>query len=361
MPKNPLEKYCCPRCGYDTDKKPSMRNHLYKRGSLCPALKRNIELTEYVKEYIMANRIYNAEEAGVGGGVGGGAGGVLLGNTFNTIVNNYNMQSNLISRMDTMEKLTHYTNFKKADLIGIEDKIENTYSIRRKKLENNSYKYGFELGMDDLLETVNEVSRLCSTCKNFEDFNMVYEKRYDKLNLYEGDQWEEMMFNRGIKVIIEKIQACFLYAYECYLLRKIENEGYGSVVSKCKELLDEYFKFIGCFDIYPYLWKKTNNEILYNEDDPRHMGGRRRDPGDIECFRIADYYGKRYIKIRDETTKSDLNQIKKSVMDIVKKNSLQNSDDLNRKVLELFNMEDQFKKLIIEEVLAVSSGNLPIV
>lgn len=56
--KNP--PYTCPRCNYETLKKCNMEKHLYgtKRG-VCPGHVNNIDLTEDIKQFILANRIYN--------------------------------------------------------------------------------------------------------------------------------------------------------------------------------------------------------------------------------------------------------------------------------------------------------------
>lgn len=55
---NVIVPYQCARCGYTTKDKFNMRNHLYKKIKLCPALKSNTELTDDIKDFILANRIY---------------------------------------------------------------------------------------------------------------------------------------------------------------------------------------------------------------------------------------------------------------------------------------------------------------
>jgi hypothetical protein len=55
MPKIP---YHCPRCGYETIQKNSMRIHLLQKKSACPTLESTLELTEEIKQYVLANRIF---------------------------------------------------------------------------------------------------------------------------------------------------------------------------------------------------------------------------------------------------------------------------------------------------------------
>ncbi len=50
--------YTCPRCGYETKRKPDIKNHLYERKKLCPGAVADIELTDVIKEKIILNRIY---------------------------------------------------------------------------------------------------------------------------------------------------------------------------------------------------------------------------------------------------------------------------------------------------------------
>lgn len=50
------EDYCCIRCGYSTDRKSSMRKHLYDVKKECPATKNKLVLTDEIKKDIINNR-----------------------------------------------------------------------------------------------------------------------------------------------------------------------------------------------------------------------------------------------------------------------------------------------------------------
>ncbi len=50
--------YTCIRCGYTTDRKSSMKEHLFKKIKSCPAIKNDIDLTDNIKNYILINRFY---------------------------------------------------------------------------------------------------------------------------------------------------------------------------------------------------------------------------------------------------------------------------------------------------------------
>lgn len=264
--------------------------------------------------------------------------------SINQVVNNYNFNASFVNRMETMDKLTHLLNFKNTTLLGIEDKIENVYSSCVKKLENNGFKNGFALKIDDLLDAVNEVSSTQPEYLNMEDYNIVYDKSCNCLQLYEAGSWEDFSMSQGVKLVLEKIKDCYWYAYELYLLRQIYSGGGGYMSAKCRDLLDEYFKFIGSFDIYPHFWQKSNNEILYKRDDPRYEQEPR--PTDVDAFSLSEEYGARYAKMRDSAR--GMSNIKKSVFDIIKNNSVKNIKDLNKRVLNLFQMDEQFKELLLK-------------
>lgn len=55
-----------------------------------------------------------------------------------------------------------------------------------------------------------------------------------------------------------------------------------------------------------------------------------------------------YCKTRDKTTKYEVNAVKKQVIDIIKKNSNNNIRELNRKIIDIFEMDEQFKLSILK-------------
>ena len=321
------DNYECPRCGYSTNQKTNITYHLYKVKHVCPASKFDIELTDEIKEYIIKNRIYRPSQNNQTPTVTNNT------NNINNIINNYNVLNNFITKLDPIEKLTQFTNYKKIEIQGLEEVIEDKYAKMVRKLDNNSYKYGYELKTNDLFDTIDEVSKVCNL-KTFEEFNILYDSRFNKLKLYDGE-WSEMLINSGVKRLIETIQSYYWNSYESYLLRKIFSSNSSHEVVRCRELLDEYFKFIGCFDVTPFFKNKDNNEILRKDDDSE------------QSFTIDDEYGSRYAKICGNITKSEINQVKKSVIDIVKKNTLKNIDELNKRVAELFHIDEKFKQLIL--------------
>lgn len=323
--------YKCPRCGYESHHKTNIKNHFFKTKKPCPATCGDIDLTEDIKEYVLTNRVYQEEPKAPS----------AIQHISQTIYQ-FNVLNQYISRLDTIEKLTKFTQHKQIELMGFEDMLEDKFGSKVRRLENNGFKYGFEMKTNDLLETIDEVSKVCN-CKTLEEFNILYDNKFNRLKIYDG-VWEDMLMTTGIKKLVETIQSYYWYAYECYLLRKIFGHAGTPSPSKCRELLDEYFKFIGCLDVEPHFKGKNDFEILYNDDDDRHHEVVA--PSEYEKWRISEEMGRRYNSIRDNITKSEINGAKKEIMDIIKKNSMRNMDELNKRVAELFQMDEDFKEII---------------
>lgn len=311
------EPYCCIRCGYTTEKKYHIHKHLYLLKKQCPTISNDIELTNEIKDYIIANRIYKIPKD-------------EPKNIINNIQNN-NTINNFIANLDPIEKINKYITFKNMDLVDYGDTIENGLRDKVCMLENK--KNDIAMDTNGLLEIVDQVSSLAS--HNMEDFNILYDDKYNKLKLYEDGSWNESIIISGIKTFLSKIQEFYLDNYEFYLIRKIELNNNCRNKNKSRELLIEYYKFIGCFDIEPDSKNRSDPEILYDEDS------------DEECTDLSDKYNSLYIKTRDDTKKSYINNIKKQVIDIIKKNSQRNINELNKNVTSLFHMEEEFKNKLL--------------
>jgi hypothetical protein len=311
------DKYTCIRCHYSTNQRSHIIKHLYLLKKPCPAIKNNIELTDQIKQYILDNRVYHlpAEPK------------TIINNT----INYNNTINNFIASMDPIEKLSKYISFTAMSLNGFSDTIEDNLKDKAFLLEDAQNDIAID--SNGLLEIVDQVSSLASS--NVEHLNMLYDTKFNKLKVYEDGSWNEFIITSGIKTLLSKIQEFYFDAYEFYLIRKIELHENFRERSKCKELLIEYYKFIGCFDIDPDSKNRSDSVILYDEVDHE------------ETKEISDRYHALYIKTRDDTKKSDINTTKRQVIDILKKNSEKNICELNKKVASLFHMEEEFKNKLI--------------
>ena len=326
MPRSIIKrKYVCIRCGYETEYKSSMYNHFYRKKKACPMLINIIELNDEIKQHILNNYIYilptNNETQPP-------ANDSIIKQVNNTI-NNYNTINNFITNMDFLDKMKKYLDHKQIELLNFEDKVESNYISMVKRLDNSSYKYGFQLCGDDFLEIINEISTICNG-ESFENFNIMYDNKINKLKLYEQGTWEEILLNNGIKKIIQTIQDYYLNSDEHYLIRTISNKDTQYLKrQQCKELLQEYYGFIGAFEISAYV-QNINNEHIDEE--------------------TIDQYCKLYMTTRDNLKRCDINKTKKDVVDILKRNTIRNIDEMNKKVLELFKIDEVFKSTMLNEI-----------
>jgi len=336
MPRRSLGVlYTCCCCGYETKFKTNMVHHFYKLKNPCPKIIANIELTEEIKQYILANRIYKPPEEKR----------VTQNTTIQTInnINNFNTVNNFISGIDIIEKMTKYTEHKQLDIVPFSQCVEDKYLTKAKRLESCSR--NVELKYQDILDIIHDVCN--GECKIVEEFNVIYDSKVNTIKLYEQGEWQEMIVSKGIVHIIKIIQEFYLDSYEFFLIRKMKDSNEpGRRKAKYRELLEEYFKFIACFDIDPYYKDKNNNEILFNDEDPRYY--KEVDYSDIDAHSIEEEMNKIYSNIRDKITKSEINSIKKEVIDIIKKNTKRGIEEVNKKVLELFTMDETFKNLILK-------------
>jgi len=327
MPRN-KDNYECPCCGYDTPKKHNMMNHLYHLKKPCPKSKNNIELTEEIKEHILKNRVYKLEPE------------KTVTQVFNTYQNNYNM----IASMDTLGKLTKYMNYCDMKIRGFEETIEDKFSKKAQYLESNKYKGTFALDQSNFLEIIDEISKLGNN--TLENFNVYYDQKLKKLHIHDNGEWTETFIEIGIqKIILTVLKDYYLDAYECYLHRLL----HGTCESKIppqdiEKYLIEYYKFIGSMDLDPYIKGMSNNKILYNRDDERFDEDH--ESHEYDAFSICDRYYKIFVSTRDNTTRSEINKIKRQVVDVIKGNSTNNMKELNKKITELFVVDEAFKTIV---------------
>lgn len=307
------EDYKCPRCGYVSHHKGNMRHHLYKKTKPCPATKEVIELTEQIKEHILANKIYKVPKPPKQPQI---------------VINQYNNQqiNNFISKMDPFDKLNAYIEQTQIKMLPFETQVEEQYENEIGKCETIETRLNdFSLTTSKILEIVNQLT----TSKNVDTLNVVYDKAPNKLSIYDGDgEWEEYVFEHGVKELIEKIQFSYLDCYEELLLDKISDDPNFIERQRAKELLEEYYIFLVSFEVKPYLNRGTTDKLMsYN-----------------------DQYFKVYDKIRNTVRLTQAKEIKRSVYNMVKANCNASITELNKKMMDIICTDETFKAKVLEKL-----------
>ena len=333
MPKK--DNYQCPCCGYDTPKKHNMINHLYKLKKPCPKSKNDIDLTKEIKEYIVNNRVYNKVS---------NEPSKPPTKTITQIFNNYQTNYNMIASMDTLGKLTKYMDYCDLKIKGFEESIEDKFCKKAQYLDNNKYKGTFTLDQSNFLEVIDEISKVGNN--TLENFNIYYDPKLKKLHVHDNGEWTESFIEIGVqKVILSVLKDYYFDSYECYLHRIL----HGTCESKISpqdthKYLIEYYKFLGSNDMEPYIKGLSDNKILYNRDDERFDEDF--EPQDVDAFSICDRYYKIFTSTRDNTSKTEINKIKRQVIEVIKSNSTKNMKELNKKITELFVGDEVFKSIV---------------
>lgn len=291
MPK-PREPYTCPRCGYNTEYKTCMRKHLFTNKKQCPTYINNLELSEEIKNHILDCRIYHIPKPAN-----------VINQTFN-----YNTMNNIVTQMDAIEKLSKFMKYSKLEMLDYDASISQKFQDRRKLIECDQ---DVEIKKNDMLEIFNEVCTACN-CNSFEDFNIMYDAKYKNLKIYDGTVWLNYIVENGIKQLIISMQNNYLNDYESYLVKSRKNASNPREKQRMLELLEVYYKFLATFDVEPFI-----------QDDEY----------------IDTYY---------KVSKTKDNSFKKEIIDVLKRSSQKNINELNRKVVNLFNMDEEFKNLVIK-------------
>ena len=312
--------YTCIRCNYKTKDKYSIRRHFYERKRPCPATYNKIELTDEIINDILDNRIYHSPKE------------TKTSLIINSIQNN-NTINNFIKNMESLDKLEKYMAYKKFDLICIEENIKKIFADQVDKLENDKFETEFIIDKYKMFDIVQEFCKI----KNgeFEQLNIIYDENIKELTLYKSDSWKSFRFERGLKEVLEILKDYFLDYYEKYLLKKIYlTEPNLLQKQKYREALESHYKFLGCFDLVPYVNNKDNMDILGEHD------------GDFGKYDIEEKYMSKYREIVDNTKRYEINRMKKSLTEIFKNNTKRNMKELNKNMIELLNIDNEFKSAL---------------
>jgi hypothetical protein len=284
------QPYTCICCGYETIYKTAMNTHFYNKKKHCPRIMNNIELTDEIKQYILNNRIYKIPVV---------SNITPVINNVTNIINNYNTINNIffIENMNTIKE------FKSVN-------FENKY----KSLEYNN---------TDLINIINQINDICSG-KQIEELNLI--------NLCEDGDLEEMLVEKSIKKIIIILQKYLFDAYEFYLIKNIHTNTDKSYekTQELKELLQEYYKFIACFGLNPAVKDKSDGYILEDENS--------------YDYELSDIYWSLYKSELYDLKAREIAAIKKNVIDIINRNAIRSIDEMTKKVVELFQVDENFFK-----------------
>jgi hypothetical protein len=191
--------------------------------------------------------------------------------------------------------------------------------------------------------------------KDVANMNILFEDVAQKLKIYDDNEWRTVLFENGVKEIIQGIKDNYLDMYERYLVRLyLHPTSYVQKRETIKEYMEEYYKFIVCYGLPPFVAYKTDYEIIHPDGDSDTDGGTA--PGTVpgtvpDTYDIQDVWFQLYKRVKESLSTSYKNKIRKEVADIVKRNAKANTNELNKEVMSLIQMDEEFKRTILQCVL----------
>lgn len=338
--------YTCPRCLHETMKRSNMKAH-FNRQKVCQAKQNNnaVELTPEIIEYVLNNRIYHVP---IKASNPPKDNKTIIVNNFNQI-NNIN---NIIAGLDVVDKLEKYISYTGNELVDLETTIEEKFQKTVHRLDTDYFDSYF-LKEDNLLQMVGKASEPFKNDKEpLRTHNVIYDGKLKELKIFDGG-WESMSLELGSKHYLERIQRNFLDSYEKYLIRNIHNMEESQRKNKFREILNEYFMFIGCLGMHPYCEDAVDSEILHpidaDDSDTESVDSITRlgVEGENETRELYEEYYPKYKAIVKSLTNSQKNKIIRQVQDILKRNSTKNNQELNKKITKLFSMEETFREILL--------------
>ena len=316
--------YTCPRCNYSTSRKDNMKKHLHLKNKPCPSTHHDIELTDDIKHHILDNRIYRIQDP------------VKI--TTQTL-NNINMMNNFVANMDPLEKIKKITEYCQVEITDFEEKIESFYAKDIKRLENDTFKYGFELEENDFMMIVDKLTKVIRGDQRnefIEEINVIYDTKSKRIKVYSG-QWDVYLVNHGLKHLIHTIIEYYLEKYEIYLIRKLAKPVSILQNSSFMKCIRDYYRFIGCFEIQPFCNGKTDSQLLYS-DDEENQNSEDRVARRFQALYETEYNG---------LTNAQRKAVHHNVLEIIKSNSKCNIAQLDKDIIGIVNIDPEFNKHLL--------------
>lgn len=321
-----LPKYKCPRCTYETKRRAAIERHFNDLVKPCPTIELDIELTQTIKDKVLNFRRYHHKKE----------------ETVTQMINSNNTIINYVSNnIDAKFKLERITSYHNKEITDFETHVDELYEKDSRRFLENKYKGIVHLKQEHLLTAIDNVTR--SKKEDCTDINVMYNEKYGRYYVNISGRWEPYLRDHFIKYLVDTLAKSYLESYEIYLIRKLELSQKGISMmdkSQIKTSLENYYKFIYVFEVTPFVRNKSDADVLTNDNDEEV------EFTDIAGHRIVDKYNALYERMREEVTETQAKNTIKLVSDVVKSNSRLNMDELNKRVIAVLNIDEDFKNQI---------------
>lgn len=308
------DPYECPRCGYETPLKQNMYKHLYEKKKPCQGIRADVLLTEDVKYEVMQNRTYKVKP------ICQIVNETSSSPTIHQNITHYNQINTVIGKIDLIDRLTKYMQHHGHELLNFDEHITQTYHSTIQKLDNDEYR-DFCLSQKCFLEIIDTLT----VCNTIERITVLYDEQLGRIRFTDCGTWKSKMLDHGIDEIMSKIQGGYLDYYEEYLLRKVQDaDPYTQQV--IKERLIDYYKLLVCFDMLPCV------KEMHHQENPR----------------METMYNV-YRHVKNELRKTEATSLRNQVSKIIRRNSIGSVIELNKRIMELIQVDEGFKDHVLEQ------------
>ena len=319
MPRK-IVVYECYRCGYTTKRKDCIRKHLFTLAKICRPHEHDIELTAEIKDTIMSKMKYRPVD-----------------NTQLQIstqkretmchqtINNYQVLQNIVVGMDPQEKTEYILDYTGEESIDYEKFLEIFFAGKLLRLGDLSFTSAYVMDESNLLDCVNKSTQIVG---DISKFCIYYDKKINKIKINLGGQWESFIEDQGVVEIIKFIKSYFFNDYEVYLIKNLHDPTSKVNRPLLKEHLEIYYRFIAMFDLKPYIYDLNDEDIL---------GHRLSDSTNIK---LKLMYERVYNDKNNAVKTSDKDKIKNKLLKIIKGNTVQNIEELNKIIIDILKIDD---------------------
>lgn len=288
-----------------------MYRHLYQLQKECRKSENNIDLTDEIKQFILTNRVYHIPKQSPQQ--------VIINQ-----INNNQQIINFIAKIDPVQKLQAYIEHTNTTILPFEDKVREQYQDQIEMCETiQTQLTNFALDRNHLTNILNDMT----SPNGIDKLNVIYDKVNEKLLIFNEGDWESYPFDIGVKELVEKIKYIYLDKYEELLLDKYDHDISFQERKRAEERLTEYYAFLIAFGIKPLLVQGKRKAILdYNDK----------------------YYTSVYEKVKKSIAPSQLNETVRTVHNIIKSNCVTSVGELNKRIMDVFCSDQDFKDTIIQ-------------
>lgn len=306
--------YICPRCGLSTEYKGNMRQH-FERKSLCKN-RHNLLLTEEIKEIVLRDRVYHKPK-----------------DKGKTSITQNNIMINFVVKLDTTDKLTKLLEYTGKNLIEFKTYAWQMFYNDMMKLENgtNDNTSPILLDRSTILQSINKVTQ--TSHNEYDKINSLFDHKTKRINLYFAKMWNSYLASDGINAIINIMVENYYMYYELYLIKKMFNPEIDAFTyNLLKSHLEEYYTFIATFDISPYITDMTDVELIgqqLKENNAHYISE--------QCFNF-------YKSQKDALSESHIKNTKRELTDILKGNTVNKTEELNKTIVHLMRTDQQFQQ-----------------